>query len=77
MAERSTQGDVTLIVMDCDINFTRFRILDQVYCNKSQESNTILFKTFILLKHQCYPPLLHRLETVVHSSRVVVKREYM
>jgi len=45
-----TQGGVTLMVMDCGtcIIFIRFRIPDQVYCNKSQKSNYILFKTFIL-----------------------------
>ena len=64
-ATRSTQGDVTLMVMDCGINFIRFRIQDQVYCNKS---NNILFKTFILPKNKCLHPLLQRLGTVLHSS---------
>jgi len=37
-AARSTQGVVTLIEMDCGTRsiFISFRILDQVYCNKSQ-----------------------------------------
>jgi len=37
-AARSTQGGVTLMEMDCGtcIIFIRFKILDQVYCNKSQ-----------------------------------------
>jgi len=45
---RSTQWDVTLMVMDCGINFIRFRIPNQVSYNKSQKSDNILFKTFIL-----------------------------
>jgi len=49
-AARITQGGVNLMVMDCGINFIRFRIPDQVYCNKSQKSINILFKTFILQK---------------------------
>ena len=49
-AARSTQGGVTLMEMDCVtcIIFIRFRIPDQVYCNKSQQNNNFLFKTFIL-----------------------------
>jgi len=40
-AARSTQGGVTLMVMDCGacFIFIRFRIPDQVYCNKSQKNN--------------------------------------
>jgi len=28
---------ITLMVMDCGINFIRFRIPDQVYCKESQK----------------------------------------
>jgi len=49
-AAPSTQGGVILMVMDCGINFIRLRIPEQVYCNKCQKSNNILFKTFILQK---------------------------
>jgi len=37
--------------MDCGtcIIFIRFRIPDQVYCNKSQKNNNFLFKTFYIL----------------------------
>ena len=35
-AARSTQVGVTLMGMDCGLNFIRFRIPDQVYCNKGQ-----------------------------------------
>jgi len=62
------RGRVTLMVMDCGtcIIFIRFRIPDQVYCNKSQKNNNFLFKTFIL---QILKPssLLHRLGTVLRS----------
>jgi len=49
-AAHITQGDVTLMVMDCGtcIIFIRFRIPDQVYCNKKLKNNNFLFKTFIL-----------------------------
>jgi len=59
-AAHITQGDVTLMVMDCGtrIIFFRFRIPDQVYCNKGQKNNKLLFKTFILQ---------NRLGTVLHS----------
>jgi len=45
-AARSAQGRVTHMVMDCGtcIIFIRFRILDQVYCNKSQNNNNFLLK---------------------------------
>jgi len=45
-AARSTQGGVTRMVMDCGtcIIFIRFRITDQVYCNKSQNNNNFLLK---------------------------------
>jgi len=38
--------------MDCGtcIIFIRFRIPDQVYCNKSQKNNNFLFKTFFAKK---------------------------
>jgi len=51
-AAHITQGGVALMVMDCGtcIIFIRFRIPDQVYCNKSQKNNNFLFKTFILQK---------------------------
>ena len=51
-AARSTQRGVTLMVMDCGtcITFIRFRIPDQVYCNKSQKNNDFLYKTLILQK---------------------------
>ena len=54
------------MVMDCGtcIIFIRFRIPDQVYCNKSKKN--LLFKTFILQKINA-PLLLHRLGTVLHS----------
>jgi len=44
------KGGVTLMVKDCGINFIRFMNLDQVYCNKSQKSNNVLFKTVIFQK---------------------------
>ena len=58
-ASRSTQGGVTLMVMDCGtcIIFIRFSIPDQVYCNKSQKNNNFLFKTFFLQKQIYAPPL--------------------
>jgi len=45
-AARSTQCGVIRMVMDCGacIIFIRFRIPDQVYCNKSQNNNTFIFK---------------------------------
>jgi len=48
-AARSTQEGVTRMVMDCGtcIIFIRFRIPDQVYCNKTQNNNIFFFK---------YPP---------------------
>jgi len=51
-AAHITQWGVTLMVMDCGtcIIFIRFRILDLVYCNKSQKNNNFLFETFILQK---------------------------
>jgi len=57
MAVCSLQGGVTLMERDCGtcIIFIRFRIPDQVYCNKSQKNNNFLFKTFIL---QNIAPLL-------------------
>jgi len=63
------KGVSTLMVMDCGtcIIFIRFRIPDQVYCKKSQKNNNFLFKTFMLQKHKCTPPLLHRLGAVLHS----------
>lgn len=36
-AVRTTQGGVTLTVMDCVIVFIRFRISDQVYTQKSEK----------------------------------------
>jgi len=67
-AARSTQGGVALMEMDCGtcIIFIRFRIPDQVYCNKSHKNNVFLFKTFILQKINP-PPLQHRPGTVLHS----------
>jgi len=61
-AARSTQGGVIRMVMDCGICiiFIRFRIPDQVYCNKCQNNN-------FYLKKKLPPPLLHRLRTVLHS----------
>jgi len=82
-AARSTQGGVTLMVMDCGacIIFIRFRIPDQVYCNKSQKNN-FLFKTFFFQKQIYAPSPLHRLGTVLHSLfhvnvSVFVKRGWM
>ena len=48
MVARSTQGGDTLMVMDCGTCFVfiRFRIPDQLYCNKSQKNN-FMFKTLI------------------------------
>ena len=68
MAVRSTQGGVTLMEMDCGtcITFIRFRIPDQVYCNKSQKNNNLFVKTFIL-QNKCLPPLLHRFGSALHS----------
>ena len=45
-AARGTQGGVTLMEMDCGtcIIFIRFRIPDQVYCNKSQKTTTFCLK---------------------------------
>jgi len=42
-AARSMQRGVTLMVMDCGtcIIFIRFRIPDQVYCNKSQKKQRL------------------------------------
>ena len=56
---------VTRMVMNCGtcIIFIRFRIPDQVYCNKSQNNNNFLLK-------KMPPPLLHRLGTVLHSPFV-------
>jgi len=58
-AARSTQGGVTLMVMDCGacIIFIRFRIPDQVYCNKSQKNDNFLFKTFFCQNKHMPPPL--------------------
>jgi len=47
---RGQKGGVTLMVMDCGVNFIWFMVPDQGYCNKSQKSNNILFKTVILQK---------------------------
>ena len=46
---------VHAMVMDCGINLIRFRNPDQIYCNKSQKRNSILFKTFILQKVNVSP----------------------
>ena len=56
-AARSTQGDVTLLEMDCGacIIFIKFRIPDQGYCNKVRKNNNFLFKTFILQKLASLP----------------------
>jgi len=56
-AARITQGGVTLMVMDCGtcFIFIRFRIPDQVYCNKSPKNNNFLFKTFILQTNALSP----------------------
>jgi len=42
-AARSTQGGVTLMVMDCGtcIIFIMFRIPDQVYCKKKSEKQQL------------------------------------
>jgi len=57
MAVRSTQGGVNLMEMACGtcIIFIRFKIPDQVYCNKSQKNNNFLFKTFILQNNKMPP----------------------
>jgi len=61
-AARSTQGGVTIMVMYCGACITcifiRFRIPDQVYCNKSQKNNNFLFKTFFC-KNKFMPPPLY------------------
>jgi len=58
-AERSTQGGVIIMVMDCGacIIFIRFRIPDQVYCNKNQKNNNFLFKIFFCKNKYMPPPL--------------------
>ena len=45
-ATRSAQGGVTFMEMDCGtcIILIRFRIPDQVYCNKSKKHTTFLLK---------------------------------
>ena len=48
------------------LSFIRFRIPDQVYCNKSQKNNNLLVKTFIL-QNKCPPPLLHKFGSALHS----------
>jgi len=37
-------GGVTIVVLDCGINFIRFMIPAKEYCNKSQKKQHNLFK---------------------------------
>jgi len=76
------KGGVTLMVMDCVINFIRFMIPDQVYCNRSQKSTTICLKQLFYKTSKW--PLPHFTQTLdclalslLVNVSVYVKREYM
>jgi len=48
--------------MDCGMNSTRFRIPHQVYCDKCQKSNSLLFQTFFWQNVNASLPLYTELE---------------
>jgi len=56
-AARSTQGGVAVMEMDCGtcIIFIRFKIPDQVYCNKSQKNNNFCLKHSFCTKNASLP----------------------
>jgi len=72
-AARSTHGGVTLIVMDCGacIIFIRFRIPDQVYCNKRQK-NTFCLKHFFAKTNVCPLPFTQTWDCLALSFHVNV-----
>ena len=46
---------VNLMVMDCGINLMRFKVPDQVYCNKSQKATTFCLKQLFCKKNASLP----------------------
>jgi len=71
-AAGSTQRGVTHMAMRIVVHVLSLSGLGlgfQIKYNvtKVRKTTTFLFKTFILQKNKCIPPLLHRLGTVLHS----------